>query len=362
MNNLRSAIKRTSKAFTLVELLVVIGIIGVLVAILLPALSSARRAANTIACAANLRSIGQGMIAYTTQYGGWIPGYPWTSRRDGLIYSTLPNTGLPSYPAIIDFTSTGLAPWDWMDPIAKSMGVKFNENKDASGSQANRLDRFYQLNNFKGFICPANNIAMVPFNPIGTPADVSAAATKWGTGLMPSYVTASCFGYPGKVYSYWSAVDCISPTDYAPKITRIGRSSEKIYIADGARWSSSTTPPDVSIGADASDLESEGSDPGPWDANSRSWNREKVPGNHAVTLGGGPFDPRVWSYRHGVQKPLQRTGSYRFNAAFFDGHVETIDDLKSSNPAYWVPTGATITTGAYAQDDVLKKYGSGPFP
>ena len=62
-----------SKAFTLVELLVVIGIIALLISILLPSLNAAREAARTIKCASNLRSIGQGMALYVAQNKGVLP-------------------------------------------------------------------------------------------------------------------------------------------------------------------------------------------------------------------------------------------------------------------------------------------------
>ena len=71
-----SASARSARAFTLVELLVVIGIIGLLVSILLPALNKARNAAQTVKCIANLRTIGQALHMYLEQNNNWIPGGP----------------------------------------------------------------------------------------------------------------------------------------------------------------------------------------------------------------------------------------------------------------------------------------------
>lgn len=64
---------RTLQGFTLVELLVVIGIIALLISVLLPALNKARSAAQTTACLANLRSIGQMVAMYQAQNKGCMP-------------------------------------------------------------------------------------------------------------------------------------------------------------------------------------------------------------------------------------------------------------------------------------------------
>jgi prepilin-type N-terminal cleavage/methylation domain-containing protein len=70
--------RRRDLGFTLVELLVVIAIIGILVALLIPAVQASREASRRTACKNNLHQIGLGLRAYETAKGRWPAGKKWS--------------------------------------------------------------------------------------------------------------------------------------------------------------------------------------------------------------------------------------------------------------------------------------------
>ncbi len=94
------------RAFTLIEMLIVIAIIGVLVAMLLPALQQARLSANTLACKNNLRQIGMALHNFHNfqrvfpSNGGW-DGKQTIPATDGTMFT----------PATFDFTTNQLYKW-----------------------------------------------------------------------------------------------------------------------------------------------------------------------------------------------------------------------------------------------------------
>ena len=95
------------RAFTLVELLVVIGIIGVLVALLLPAVQAAREAARRMQCSNNLRQLGVALQVYFDSYKVYPPGGMSTGNELSWHPLILPQLELQGLQDTFDFNAVG---------------------------------------------------------------------------------------------------------------------------------------------------------------------------------------------------------------------------------------------------------------
>ena len=122
--------------FTLVELLVVIGIIALLISVLLPALAKARQSAQAVKCESNLRQIGMQMILYGASNKDWMPA-------NGSLF---PSVTYPMWTDILrqrDYPATTYR-YTAADGIYFCPSQKFSEN----GVDLNANNRSYAMNYF----------------------------------------------------------------------------------------------------------------------------------------------------------------------------------------------------------------------
>jgi prepilin-type N-terminal cleavage/methylation domain-containing protein len=160
--------RRRPRGFTLVELLVVIAIIGILVALLLPAVQAAREAARRAQCTNNIRQIG---IA--------VQNFHDTYKRQPQYHAAILPTATSDYAA-----SAG---YQWAGPIWSIIIMPFMEeqalydsfDKKVTLNHANNAKWVQQI--VPGFICPSNQTAGTPVFTDRT--DVAGINPKTALGL-----------------------------------------------------------------------------------------------------------------------------------------------------------------------------------
>lgn len=333
---------RKPHAFTLIELLVVIGIIAILLGILMPSLTRARDAANTVRCMAGMRSIGQGLTLYVTNYRGAIPGSPFTSGAH-IRTSSAPREFVPAG-VIPNASDTANAPdvvsmWDWVSPCAKAMGLKFNEGP----TEADRRDRFIQfLRPGSPFVCFTNEFL------------ATAYGSNWGTLPAMSYTTSIDFmllhnktgtvdnGYVGQFVTRpeWNV-----PPGYSPKIVDVGSPSKKVFLSEGMRFIDGTSLA-FTYNSTVSSVQMGGSHADQRLYVAAAFNRSRLlAGKYADRNSStvpGTSRAMLLAYRHGKKAVGHGRDDYRMNMLYFDGHSETVTLSESLNPALHSPKGTVL--------------------
>jgi prepilin-type processing-associated H-X9-DG protein len=141
------------------------------------------------------------------------------------------------------------------------------------------------------------------------------------------------------------------PAGYSPRVARMGDASRKVFCADGARFSTTTTVPDYDLTAAAA-WGGTFSDVGPYSMGfTRSWDRGRL-------FNATGAEARSYAFRHsrGIYPPGAAADAFKMNVLFYDTHVELMGDLESASPYMWLPARwKFVCNNTYP--DVLMRFG-----
>lgn len=193
-----------ARGFTLVELLVVIGIIAVLISVLLPSLNRARKAANNIYCMANLKQIGTTLQLYASQNKQGV--VPW-----GMVYD---------YETASGWVSSGSDTWSWRDTLSILLGTPPSSNS----ATPHRVDRVH---------------------PIFTDKDTQDFPTAWGNDYRAHY-TANLRFMPQTRSQDW-VLDPSGNTYFRPRKMALRNGAQIMIVWDASQrlesWSDGSADP-----------------------------------------------------------------------------------------------------------------------
>jgi prepilin-type N-terminal cleavage/methylation domain-containing protein/prepilin-type processing-associated H-X9-DG protein len=299
---------RRKPAFTLVELLVVIGIIALLVGILLPVLAGARRQANAVKCATQLREIGNCFKLYEVEYRGWWPvaringygpQYPGGSHIgyniDGVMYQGGGNQA---------YWFTFLRKYATKHKVGNAVGT-------ADEGLLSRRTIFFGCPSWEGYrdagVVVGDTALLQPgfgMNPYPTFTDRYPPAP---TVYPPSaqWAVVGPFDSPRTLGTFYRAKAWTRP-------------AERMLVADSRFWLAQSGRPPAS---------------GPYPP---AVVAQPILANSGAGYGNDSVQSLIDMYRHGKTPPRQgnnydpRGGKISYNILYCDGHVATATDGKEA--------------------------------
>jgi len=300
------------RAFTLVELLVVIGIIAVLIGILLPALGSARRSAGAVKCAASLREIGNCYKMYELDSKGYWP----VARINGIKVGAVAqkyNVGEFNFgTAVQGYWFNFLAKYATKTKVGNTMGA------DAGEARSARQTIFYGCPAFDGY---RNGV---------TAGDTNTVQPGYGMNPYPTISPT----YPAALIAYPPSLLKNAPFEYAVmdvndsvpgnflKAKTWTKPSARMLLADSRFWIAVTGKAPVASGYPPSVV------PQPRFSNDTA--------GIGDVFGSTPTQTLIDIYRHGAYPRLNgdnydtRGGKVSYNILYADGHVSTSNDARDA--------------------------------
>jgi prepilin-type N-terminal cleavage/methylation domain-containing protein/prepilin-type processing-associated H-X9-DG protein len=316
-------VRSRKNGFTLVELLVVIGIIALLISILLPSLSKARKQAVAVQCQSNMRQIGQAMLMYANAYkGAIIPSVVWSNTvtaggNDSWAFLLVADKFLPD-PRLVYAPPNAAAPSNssLVCPAVRNFMVGDNVGTLATaGTAADGFDQRYST-----VVITSRTSSL----PAYFPDDPNNGIAAFNAQLRGSCVIDFGYGINGCVNFYppppatlpvdksWYNVPCTAiaydgqqamcpPTK---KLSTFKRSSDTVILYDGSEWNEMNPSPLT------------------------------TPTPHTPAFSSAPLW-RISGSRHGSSNPNNPYATGTTNLLFLDWHVEPARraDLPQQNAA-----------------------------